>query len=122
MKLFLIIGAVSMALSIALGAFGAHGLAGKVTEKMLANWQTAAHYQMIHSLGLLLIGFLLMRTDSGLIQWAGWLLLVGILFFSGSLYTMVLTNVRALGAITPIGGTAFIIGWLLFAWGVAKAF
>ncbi|EGK09570.1 protein of hypothetical function DUF423 [Desmospora sp. 8437] len=116
MKLFILLGAVNMILSIALGAFGAHGLEGKVSERMLANWQTGAHYHMIHALGLLFVGLLMGRISaSSLLPVGGGLLLAGIVLFSGSLYVMALTNVKALGAITPVGGISFLIGWVLIA-------
>nr|WP_220185848.1 DUF423 domain-containing protein [Paenactinomyces guangxiensis] len=106
-----------MALAIAIGAFGAHGLAGKVTDKMLAYWNTGAHYHIIHGLALLFIGLLISKAgeNASSLQIAGWLILAGIFFFSGSLYVMVLTNVKVLGAITPIGGVSLIAGWILVA-------
>lgn len=105
-----------MALSIALGAFGAHGLAGKVSERMLANWQTGAHYHIIHGVALLAVALLIDRLGSSpLVTTAGWLLQIGIILFSGSLYAMALTGVTKLGAITPFGGIAFIVGWILVA-------
>lgn len=116
MKLFLILGSLNMALSIALGAFGAHGLAGKVSERMLANWQTGAHYHIIHGVALLAVALLIDRLGSSpLVTTAGWLLQIGIILFSGSLYAMALTGVTKLGAITPFGGIAFIVGWILVA-------
>ncbi len=121
MKLFLLLGSINMAVAIAIGAFGAHGLAGKVTDKMLANWQTGAHYHLIHALGLLIIGLTIAKFgNQSLLTTAGWLLFVGIVLFSGSLYVMVLTNMKILGAITPIGGVAFIIGWILYSTAIAK--
>jgi uncharacterized membrane protein YgdD (TMEM256/DUF423 family) len=120
MRVFLLLGSLNMFLSIALGAFGAHGLEGKVSERMMEIWRTAAHYHIVHGLALVAIGLLADRFGgSGLITAAGWLILVGILLFSGSLYAMVLTNVTKLGAITPIGGVAFLAGWVcvfLAAW------
>lgn len=115
MKLFVILGSLNMAIAIAFGAFGAHGLKEKVSNDMLANWNTGAHYHIIHAVALIGIGLLLAKLGQNglLVQTAGWLIMVGILLFSGSLYTMALTNVKALGAITPIGGLAFIIGWIL---------
>lgn len=114
MKLFLILGSVNMFLSVAIGAFGAHGLAGKVSERMLENWQTGAHYHMIHALAILLIGLLADRLGpSSLVMGAGWLVFIGIVLFSGSLYAMALTGVTKLGAITPFGGLSFIAGWVL---------
>jgi uncharacterized membrane protein YgdD (TMEM256/DUF423 family) len=122
MKLFLVLGSVNMAIAIALGAFGAHGLSGKVTEKMLHNWNTAAQYHMIHALGLLSLGILLMLTNApfGYLQIAGWIIFLGILFFSGSLYALVLTDIRTWGMIPPIGGTFFILSWILTAIGCVK--
>jgi uncharacterized membrane protein YgdD (TMEM256/DUF423 family) len=121
MKLFLILGSILMALAVAIGAFGAHGLTGKVTEKMLANWQTGAHYHIIHALAIIIIGLTIAKFGNhGLLTTAAWLIFVGIIFFSGSLYIMVLTNVKVLGAITPIGGVAFIAGWICYAVAIAK--
>jgi uncharacterized membrane protein YgdD (TMEM256/DUF423 family) len=121
MKLFILLGAINMFLSIALGAFGAHGLEGNVPERMLANWQTGAHYHMAHALGLLFVGLLVGRIGaSAPALIGGWLLLAGIVLFSGSLYVMALTQVKALGAITPIGGVSFLIGWALIATAAVK--
>lgn len=110
-----------MALAVAIGAFGAHGLKGKVSNDMLGVWNTGAHYHIIHALALLFIGLLMARLGGN--SWfvaGGWLLLVGIILFSGSLYALVLTNVKVLGAITPLGGLSFIAGWILVAVGAAK--
>ncbi|SFS89281.1 DUF423 domain-containing protein [Marininema halotolerans] len=116
MKLFIVLGAINMFLAIALGAFGAHGLQGKISDRMIANWHTGAQYHMIHALALLFIGFLVSKVGSSpLVSTGGWLLLTGILLFSGSLYVMALTGVKQLGAITPIGGLAFLVGWVCIA-------
>lgn len=121
MKLFFILGSVLMALAVAIGAFGAHGLTGKVTEKMLDNWQTGAHYHIVHAIAIIIIALTIAKFgNSGLLTASAWLLIVGIFFFSGSLYVMVLTNIKILGAITPIGGVAFIAGWIVYAVAVAK--
>jgi uncharacterized membrane protein YgdD (TMEM256/DUF423 family) len=124
MKLFILLGSLNMALAIAIGAFGAHGLTGKVADKMLATWNTGAHYQMVHALALMVIGLLLAQTGANapLFAAAGWSILVGIVLFSGSLYAMVLTGVKVWGAITPIGGVAFIIGWILATIAAVKYF
>jgi uncharacterized membrane protein YgdD (TMEM256/DUF423 family) len=115
MKLFIILGSVNMALAIAIGAFGAHGLTGKVADKMLSNWNTGANYHMIHAMALIVVGLLLSHTgeNASLFSTAGWLILAGIILFSGSLYVMVLTGVKAMGAVTPLGGVSFILGWIL---------
>ncbi|MDA8352085.1 MAG: DUF423 domain-containing protein [Firmicutes bacterium] len=121
MKVFILLGAINMFVSIALGAFGAHGLEGKVSERMLSNWQTGAQYHMIHALGLLFVGLLAGRIGTNpLVTNGGWLLLAGIILFSGSLYIMALTNITKLGMITPFGGVSFLIGWTLIATAAVK--
>lgn len=115
-KLFLFIGSIIMALAVVIGAFGAHGLEGKLSERMMKNYQTGVQYHMIHGLGILAVGLLAVKmTTSGLLTGAGWSFLIGIILFSGSLYAMALTGITKLGAITPIGGLAFIVGWVLLA-------
>lgn len=114
MKLFIIFGAINAFLAVALGAFGAHGLEGKLEPKYMANWQTAVNYQMFHAIGLLAIGILTGKLPAnGLISASGWFVLSGIILFSGSLYMLSLTKVSILGAITPFGGVSFLIGWVL---------
>ena len=116
MKIFVIIGSLSAFLGVALGAFGAHGLRDKVDSDMLAVWQTGVHYHLIHALGLLLIGiFCHLLPNAPLVKTAGWLILCGTVLFSGSLYVMVLSGIRMLGMITPMGGIAFLAGWVLLA-------
>ncbi|MGD8188966.1 DUF423 domain-containing protein [Brevibacillus ginsengisoli] len=116
MKLFLFLGAVMMSLSVALGAFGAHGLKSVLSPEQLAVYQTGVHYQMIHGLGLILIAILMSKyANMGLLPAAGWAMLIGIILFSGSLYALTLTGVNSLGIITPFGGVAFLIGWILLA-------
>jgi uncharacterized membrane protein YgdD (TMEM256/DUF423 family) len=116
MKIFVIVGSLSAFLGVALGAFGAHGLKTKITPDMLTVWQTGVQYHLIHALGLILIGILChLMPDAALARTAGWLLVAGSILFSGSLYVMVLTGVRALGMVTPLGGVAFLAGWLLLA-------
>jgi uncharacterized membrane protein YgdD (TMEM256/DUF423 family) len=118
---FLMLGALSGAISVAAGAFGAHALRDKVEPRLLEVFETAARYQMYHALALLAVGMLASRWPSGLVNAAGWLFVAGTLFFSGSLYAMTFTGVRALGAITPIGGVCFIAGWLCLAVAAARA-
>lgn len=117
MKFWIAMGSINMALAIALGAFGAHGLRGKISEKMLENWHTATQYHLIHAVALLFIGLLIaqLSTQTSTLSISGWLIFVGILLFSGSLYLMAFTNITKLGAITPIGGLSFIIAWLMIA-------
>jgi|SRR5579875_333286 len=123
MKAFIIIGALNAFLAVALGAFGAHGLANKLEPKYLDIWKTGVTYQMFHALGILVVGLLLSRgTGSTLFSWSGWLMLAGIIFFSGSLYILSLTKIGPLGAITPIGGVCFLVAWVLIVVGAAKYF
>lgn len=98
-------------LAVAAGAFGAHALADKVDARMLEIWETAARYQMYHALALFVAAWLLSQTQSTAAFVGGWAFFVGVLIFSGTLYTMVFTGWKWLGAITPIGGVALIIGW-----------
>lgn len=117
MKLLLMIGALLMATAVILGAFGAHGLKGKLTTDMMQVYQTGVEYHFYHALGILMIGLIAgyYPNISG-IQWSGWVLLLGVLLFSGSLYALALSGIRWLGAITPFGGLAFIVGWLILAY------
>jgi len=119
-RLFLMIGALAGAISVAAGAFGAHALREKVEPRLLEVFETAARYQMYHALALIAVGLVAARWSSGLTTSAGWLFVAGTVFFSGSLYAMTFTGVRALGAITPIGGVCFIAGWVCLALAAAK--
>ena len=112
MKLFIILGALCTMMSVGTGAFGAHGLEGKLSDKYMSVWEKAVNYQVYHGLGLIIIG-VISGTTSINVNWAGWLLFLGVVFFSGSLYILALTQIRILGAITPIGGVLFIAGWLM---------
>lgn len=112
MKLFIILGALCTMMSVGTGAFGAHGLEGKLSDKYMSVWEKAVNYQMYHGLGLIIIG-VISGTTSINVNWAGWLIFLGVVFFSGSLYILALTQIRILGAITPIGGVLFIAGWLM---------
>ena len=98
---------------MALGAFGAHGLKGKMAQNFLETYQTGVHYQLIHALGLILIGLLIYAMPSSVLNWAGLALTAGIILFSGSLYALSLTGITKLGMITPIGGVLFLVGWFL---------
>ena len=107
------IAAINMAIAVALGAFGAHGLKNSVSIQQLEWWQTATLYWFIHGLGLLLVGILIRLNYTT--QTTAWLLQIGALIFAGSLYTMTLGAPRWFGAITPIGGVLMIAGWLWLA-------
>lgn len=122
-KLFLSIGSINAMLAVMLGAFGAHGLKSRLSAEMMEIFHTAVQYHFIHALGLLAVGLVAYHLpESGWIRWSGWLMLTGIVIFSGSLYLLSISGVRWLGAITPIGGLAFIAGWLLLTIGVLKGF
>lgn len=120
-RLLILLGALNMFIAVGAGAFGAHGLKRVLSEDMLAIWQTAVTYQMAHALGLLAVGLLGARFGSGALSAAGVLMFAGIVIFSGSLYVLSLTGIRWLGAITPIGGLAFLAAWALVAWAAYKA-
>lgn len=114
MKLFVLIGSLSAFSGVALGAFGAHGLKSRVEPDMLKVWETAVLYHLIHALALVLVGVLCsVMPETGTLRSSGWAILAGTILFSGSLYILVLTGVKPLGIITPIGGVAFLAGWLL---------
>ena len=115
-------GALSAATSVVLGAFGAHALKGKLSISSQATFETAVHYQMTHSLGLLLVGVLMIVLGVKT-PWltAAWSFTVGIFLFSGSLYGLALLGWRWLGPVTPVGGALFIVGWLALAYGLLTA-
>lgn len=115
-RLLVIIGALILMTGVGAGAFGAHALKRLLSPEMLAIWQTAVLYQLIHGLGLLAIAALSTRYNTPAMSYAGVFMLAGVLIFSGSLYVLVLSNIRWLGAITPIGGACFIVSWALLAW------
>lgn len=108
-------GAINGALAVIAGAFGAHGLKAKLSPELLATWQTGAEYHMYHALALVLIGAIAAAQPQTALNGPAVALLAGILLFSGSLYLLALTGMKTLGAITPIGGVAFIVGWLWLA-------
>lgn len=120
MKLFMILGIINGFVAVALGAFGAHGLEGKLSEKMLGVWDKAVTYQMFHTIALLVTGLLFMKIQSGSIVWAGWMFFIGILLFSGSLYLYSTTGIKGLAMITPIGGVVFLTGWVMLGYAVVK--
>ncbi|MEH6502351.1 MAG: DUF423 domain-containing protein [Cycloclasticus sp.] len=118
---FITLGSSLAFLAVMLGAFGAHGLKNTLSPELLTVYQTAVDYQMWHALGLLIIGLIQLQKPSTLLNTAGWFMFTGILIFSGSLYALSLTGIKLLGAITPIGGTSFLIAWLLLAYTSIKS-
>lgn len=112
-KTILMIAAVMMALAVAIGAFGAHGLKSHLSDEMLQTYKTGVDYHFYHALGLLLVGVLSLNMPSGLLNWSAILLAAGIVLFSGSLYVLAITGIKWLGAVTPLGGLSFIAGWIL---------
>jgi uncharacterized membrane protein YgdD (TMEM256/DUF423 family) len=120
-KIFLLLGSINAALAVGLGAFGAHGLRSRLSEDLLSTYQTGVQYHFYHALGLFAVALVAsLLPKSALVSWSGWLMLAGIVLFSGSLYLLSITGVRWLGAITPLGGVAFISAWLLLAVAVLK--
>jgi uncharacterized membrane protein YgdD (TMEM256/DUF423 family) len=116
------IGAFALALAVALGAFGAHGLKNHLDAYLMGVWEKAVLYHFIHALGLLIVGLAARSggVDEATATRVGWLLLAGIILFSGSLYALALTRVTVLGAITPLGGIAFIVAWLWLGVGLLR--
>ncbi len=114
------IGAVSAFISVATGAFGAHGLAEKLTPKALAVWHTAAQYQMYHALALIGVGLWAAQNPNFSAGIPGWAFTIGTVLFSFSLYALALTDIKILGAITPLGGLGFLLGWASFAFLAAR--
>jgi len=110
-RTFLLAGALAGLVGVGFGAFGAHGLRGRLSPEMLAVFETGVRYQMYHALALMAVAALSDRLSGRLIEAAGWLFISGIVLFSGSLYLLAVTGITVLGAITPIGGVAFLAGW-----------
>ena len=110
-RTFMFVGALMGFVGVGLGAFGAHGLKGRLPAEMLVVFETGVRYQMYHALALLALGAMMSRLDGRAVVVAGWSFTAGILIFSGSLYALALSGVTMLGAITPIGGVAMIAGW-----------
>jgi uncharacterized membrane protein YgdD (TMEM256/DUF423 family) len=116
MKTFFVLGCINAFLSVTLGAFGAHMLKAKIAPEMLIAWEKGVDYQMYHALALLVVALCIKQwPEVRRVRTAGFLLFVGIILFSGSLYALVLTQVKMLGVITPIGGITFLWGWILLA-------
>lgn len=121
-KLFLCLASISGFMAVAIGAFGAHGLKARISEELMAVYQTGVQYHFYHTLALLGVGILVhLFPQSGAFRLSGWMMLVGMLVFSGSLYVLALTGVRWLGAITPLGGVAFLVAWAALAVGIYQS-
>jgi len=116
-RLALVLASFFLFVAVAAGAFGAHALKERIAPELLAVYQTAVQYHFWHALGLLAIGVMLVqKPDSGALAIAAWLLVAGMVLFSGSLYALALTGVRGLGAVTPIGGIALLAAWVAMGW------
>ena len=120
-RVFLALGSASAFLAVAAGAFGAHALRRRLDESLLAAFETGVRYQMYHALALLAVAWVVDRWGGGLVVWSGWLFVAGTVVFSGSLYLLALTGQRMFGAVTPLGGVAFLAGWLVLLIGVLRA-
>ena len=122
-RMFALSGAVSALVAVAAGAFGAHALRARLSPELLAVFETGARYEMYHALGLFGVAWAIGRWGGSAPQatWAGWLFLAGTVIFSGSLYLLALTGARWLGAVTPLGGLSFLLGWACLAWSITVA-
>lgn len=120
-RLFVLLGALSAFIAVAAGAFGAHALKARLAPDLLTIFDTASRYQLMHALALFAVAWAGGRWPGRAVRWAGWSFVAGTLLFSGSLYALALTGVRGLGAITPLGGVAFLSGWALLAWSAWRA-
>lgn len=121
-KIFLVLGSLNAMLAVLLGAFGAHALKSRLSADLLAVYHTGVQYHFYHALGLIAVGLIIMQMPpSTWFKFSGWLMFAGIVVFSGSLYLLSMTQIRWLGAITPLGGSAFIIAWLLLLVGIIKS-
>lgn len=119
-RLFFGLGAAFAFLGVAVGAFGSHGLRGTLTPADLATFETGVRYHLVHALGLMATAWAASRWPSAQVHAAGWLLAAGIVLFSGSLYALVLTGHRWMGAVTPLGGVCFLGAWGLLAWAALR--
>lgn len=119
-RIFFIAASISAFIGVAAGAFGAHGLKGRLTPEMLAIFEVGVRYQMYHALALLAVAWAFTKWPCNLVLASGWLFIAGTIIFSGSLYILSLSGVKTWGAITPIGGVAFLAGWLFLALSVLQ--
>ena len=120
-KIFLVLGSLNAMLAVILGAFSAHGLKTRIDATMLDIYQTAVQYHLYHALGLVVVGIITLQyLPSFWFRTSGWLMFAGIILFSGSLYILSMTGLRGFGAITPLGGMAFILAWLCLGIGIIR--
>lgn len=119
-RVFFALGAISAFIAVAAGAFGAHGLKSRLSSEMLSIFEVGVRYQMYHSFALIAVAWAYSRSPSSLVITSGWLFILGIILFSGSLYALSLTGVKILGAITPFGGLAFLAAWFCLFWVALK--
>ena len=119
-RFFFTAGAIMAFLAVALGAFGAHALKHRLTPDMLDIFEVGVRYHMYHALGLLAVAWATSRWPESNVSAAGWAFIVGIIIFSGSLYILSMTGMRWFGAVTPLGGLAFLIGWAILVWSVGR--
>lgn len=115
-RTFFALGALSAGIGVTLGAFGAHALKARLAPDMLAVWETGVRYQLVHALALLAVAWAATRWPGAAVAAGGWLFVAGTLLFSGSLYVLALSGVKGWGAVTPLGGAAWIVGWGCLAW------
>ena len=120
-RLFFALGALSAFLGVTAGAFGAHALKSRLAPDMLAVFEVAVRYQMYHAFALIVCAWAVTKWPGMLVNTSGWLFVAGTIVFSGSLYALSLSGVRWLGAITPIGGVAFLVGWICLAAAAMRA-
>jgi uncharacterized membrane protein YgdD (TMEM256/DUF423 family) len=119
-RFFFLSGVIAAFIAVALGAFGAHSLKDRLSPDMLNIFEVGVRYQMYHAFGLIAVAWASTRWPEANLNAAGWAFIVGIVIFSGSLYLLSITDTRWLGAITPIGGLAFLVGWAIMIWSVAR--
>jgi uncharacterized membrane protein YgdD (TMEM256/DUF423 family) len=120
-RIFFITGSAMALLAVALGAFGAHGLKARLTPDMLAVFEVGVRYHMYHALALLAVAWACARWPGSGAHYAGWAFVFGIVVFSGTLYLLSITGARWWGAVTPIGGLGFLVGWAILAWSALRA-
>ena len=120
-KLFLLLGSINAMLAVILGAFGTHGLKSRLTTELLTTFQTGVQYHFYHAIGLIAVGLIAMHLPiTAWLKWSGWLMFAGIVIFCGSLYVLTIFKLRWLGMVTPVGGLAFILAWLVLTVAVVK--